>query len=487
MRALAFVLALFGFIAAAGPLDATRGGNLKRRQYQTSANISYYVDGTLGSDSNACTSSGTGACATFTAAIGKVPYRIAHTVTINVAAGTYTAAMQIVGFNIARPSGNLSASAALNITGTQIAPTLTGGTTSGTLTAVAAASGPTLQLLTDSGQSWVVDELIGRNIQMTSGGANTRYFTIAHNTATTLSIVANTSSTSIAAGNTYNLMTPGAIFTGGTRFQSNSGGTITVTDIAFSSTATVSAMSLLQNASSITLTRVRAAAGGTGAAISSTLPITMSTMTITGGFYQGGTGVCGTQFLNIGSLSILGAEFRNAAVGNFGAICISNNVQFSTLGMYAEADASSIGGVLTLFNANTSGNIVSGVVLRCLTASTGNGFYVTAATGATGLGSTGSWGLSSMSVASCNVGISNNSKVGISFSNGAATFDSVATTGILVSEGGTVNFRGNTPTYVTPPTNELMVDTVAYTWAFFNALPAPKQITGWTGAMIFSQ
>jgi len=55
---------------------------------ETTAALTLYVD-TAGSDSNACTASGASACLTVQGALGKIPKRIKHPVTINIASGTF--------------------------------------------------------------------------------------------------------------------------------------------------------------------------------------------------------------------------------------------------------------------------------------------------------------------------------------------------------------------------------------------------------------
>ena len=156
----------------------------------TVAALTLYVD-PLGNDSNAGTAPGASACLTIRGALAKVPKRIRHAVTINVAAGTYDG-FNVQGFTIELPEEN-SRAVYLDIVGTMQAATLATGTSSGTATAGTAGSGTTYGTLTDSGQAWTVNDLVGKYVETTVSGL-TRAFPIASNTATVITIVGTWSS-----------------------------------------------------------------------------------------------------------------------------------------------------------------------------------------------------------------------------------------------------------------------------------------------------
>lgn len=65
--------------------------------HSTKSNLTYYINVASGNDANDGLSSGT-ALKTITAAINKLPPRINHIVTINVATGTYNETVTIAGF-----------------------------------------------------------------------------------------------------------------------------------------------------------------------------------------------------------------------------------------------------------------------------------------------------------------------------------------------------------------------------------------------------
>ena len=252
MRALAMVLML---VASASLAQVTRGGGLKKRAYQTYATATYYVDPT-GSDSNACTASGTSACLTLAGALARVPIHVRHAVTVNVAAGAYAEVFRVQGLIIEGANGALS-TAALNIVGTQAAFTTATGTNSGTLTGFAVGVAGTHAIATDSGQSWTVNDLRGRFLQIVTGTGSGQYMPIASNTATTISLASNFTTTPVA-GSTYAIVTPGAVFTGTTgRFESVLGaGALTATDISVQP-ATGSAMNIIGVQAPVTFNRMR--------------------------------------------------------------------------------------------------------------------------------------------------------------------------------------------------------------------------------------
>ncbi len=217
MRILTFILLLLASAlqaqvpAMSGMPTVSTADKLSITAYQTTAAMTLYVDPT-GSDSNACTASGTSACLTLGGALNKVPKNIRHAVTVNVATGTYTEVFRVQGFNIEGANGAAS-TAALNITGTQTAFTVATGTNTGTVSSYVAPTGGAHPLLNDATQTWTVNDLRGRYVTITSGSGNGEYHLITANTATQLSL-AYQFTTAPTGASTYAIVTPGAVFTG---------------------------------------------------------------------------------------------------------------------------------------------------------------------------------------------------------------------------------------------------------------------------------
>lgn len=147
--------------------------------------LSFYVDGTNGSDGNGCTSAAA-ACATIQAAVNKVPKLLRDLVTVNIAAGSYSG-FYVSGFTmdigVQQTTGGLYFLGALaNSTG------LASGTATGTATAGSAGSAATFGTLTDSGQTWTINNLQGKFIVITGGTGSGQVRTIVSNTATAITI-----------------------------------------------------------------------------------------------------------------------------------------------------------------------------------------------------------------------------------------------------------------------------------------------------------
>lgn len=232
------LLLLLPALALAQP-TVTRGGGLKKRQYQTYGNMTLYVDPT-GRDSGACTGTGTSACATVQGALDKLPRFLRHNVVINIAAGTYASAINLSGFTFV-PTGSTFATLTLQgSTWSNITPAT--GTATGTLTGVVASTTTpmTFSVVTDSTQTWTPGELKGSYLTATSGANSGASRVIVDNTATTISL--NTTTTSIfAVGTTYAIQRPaatlGALTVSGNTLTFGPANTasLIVTDLAFNS------------------------------------------------------------------------------------------------------------------------------------------------------------------------------------------------------------------------------------------------------------
>ena len=180
------------------PVIGIDGGYLQ----QTSGTGAYFIDPT-GSDANACTSSGSLACATLGGVFSKLPYRVAHAQTITVAAGTYSGAVTF--------SGIIDAN--ITITGPALANvTPTTGSATGSLTAAVNA---TPVFVTDGAATWTANDFRGRFLVMTSGAASGNVRPIVSNTSTTITL-ASPFSVAPSAADTYAIQSPAAIFTDST-------------------------------------------------------------------------------------------------------------------------------------------------------------------------------------------------------------------------------------------------------------------------------
>ena len=454
-------LALLPSLVFAQP-TVTRGGALKKRQYQTYSNLTLYVDPT-GSDSGACTSSGTGACATLGGALGKLPKNIRHTVQVNVAAGTYTETVQVTGFALSRPPNDTSASAALTISGTMGAPTLTTGTTSGTLTSTSMSAPPST--VTDSGQSWTVDELKGRFLLMTSGARNGTYYPIVSNTATVLRLASI--DILLVSGATYSIVEPKTVFSGQVRLQGNGGGgIITLENIKYTHSTIFTNSS--SNTTGLQLRQSQFITTG-----STSTPTTSSSLIFTRNYHYSTSGSCGIGINGTNSPGTV-VNFSTNYVRGAYAACFWSGTLSAFTGTFE--------GSVTAFNLGAG--YVSGLQgtlqLRCSTPGAGTGFNVPAPNSL--YAALGSMYNLTTYVEDCAVGISINYPGFLYQFSGAPTFSNV-TTAVAVSNGARVMFTGTSPTF-SGVTNELSIDGTVYPFSFLTGLPSPQVISSPYGSTI---
>lgn len=248
-----------------GQISSSRGGFLRKPEFQTYGNIALFVD-TTGDNTNDCLSATT-PCATLTGALTKLPQsttpnmtNVFNNVTITVAAGTYTESPSVTGFW----QGNLT------ITGPSLANiTPATGTATGTIT-TSGHSTTIPSIFTDSGQSWTTNNLRGRFFCITSGAVSGQCRAIVSNTATTITVCAPfTADPGLA---TYALQSPAAIFTSstanpGATFSMGmptfvSGRTHAFTNVDFVNTGTGSACQWSFPGSILQLTNVRCVNSG---------------------------------------------------------------------------------------------------------------------------------------------------------------------------------------------------------------------------------
>lgn len=173
----------------------------------TTAALNLFV-ATTGLDTNTCTTA-LAPCLTIRGALNKVPLRIAHAVTITVAAGTFVGAIAS-GFTVESPDPD--GASYLLVQGTMIAATVATGTASGTATSGTAVSGATLATLTDTSQAWTVDDLKGTMVYLSAGtgSGETKKFIIVSNTATAITVAGVMAA---ASGTTYSILDWGTTLT----------------------------------------------------------------------------------------------------------------------------------------------------------------------------------------------------------------------------------------------------------------------------------
>jgi hypothetical protein len=215
MKTSVLLLALLFGASALAQEGVTRGDALRRREFRTFADVSLFVDPT-GSDTNACTASGTAACLTVNGALSKLPKIIQHNVTINVAAGTY-AGFTVSNFVFTAPtSSNLN----FSIVGVMQNFTPATGTATGTLSTASNAN--SLGVVSDGAQTWTTDDLVGRFIRMTSGSQNGQRRAIFGNTSTSIETAPQWATLPLA-GDTYVIETPATVFNTASSFSGVAG------------------------------------------------------------------------------------------------------------------------------------------------------------------------------------------------------------------------------------------------------------------------
>ena len=448
----------------ASPLDQTRGGNLKRRQYQTYATVTLYVDPT-GSNSNACTASGTSACLTLAGALAKLPRFLENNVTINVAAGAYATAFPTL------PNLYIGSGVTLAITGTMSAFSPATGTASGTTTAAAAGSTSSPPTITDSGQAWTVNNLKGAFVSFTSGTLNGQTFPIGSNTATAITFAG---STSAGVGATYSIVTPGSTFnsTSQSTIAGYDGpGTITVSNIQISRTGATAILCQAPILTLFTFTNCDIR-GSTSVGFS----VGAGLMRLSGSYVQGA--------------SIAVSVSTTSLKGPSSTIVVTSVLIGGTSAAFNTTTSSGTQNSLTQVIAESAAATLPVVSMTVATGPQNSSVWITCTGGAGSIGFGGptisstvsaaqsTFTLATLRVTGCETGI----RVGAGMSAvlSTAAFDTV-TTAISTIKGGVIDFVAGTPTFTTV-TNELSQDGTAYTFATLTGLPAPQVITNSYGS-----
>ena len=475
------LLLLLASSAFAQP-TVTRGGALKKRQYQTYANATYYVD-PAGSDSNACTASGTSACLTLQGVFNKLPDIIRHTITINVAAGTFVGDSTLSQKTITVSSASAANSVGVFITGAALQNvTPASGSATGTLSGTGSGNNP-LPTFTVAGAGWTPNDFRGAFLVMTSGAQSGARMPIVANDATTLTTLPW--STYPSAGDTFAIQIPSTILDGLTAFNSIQGdvGVVRFTNVTLTSststTATLStyrAMPALQLATSRVIKTTTAGpalssnrgslwSGGSTQTSTSAPSVVMSTGT--GTAYSATSPSSGISF---GGHLVLYSATTYALtltyVGSGGQIA---SARFSAETGSASGTAAQLTGVDGWSN---SGVVAASIHVRCPVGSTGVGLEL--------IGS--STTQYNVEVVNCGTGVRLGSPFTNGFTNQPSFFNVTTafrctntTTCLDVRSGSRANIRV-APTF-TGMTTEYILDGTSYTEAFFSALPTTRIIS----------
>lgn len=196
-----------GHNAGSGPLQ--RGHFLKPEQYATQAALALFVDPT-GSDSNACTASGTSACLTIQGAMNKIPFLVNHPVTVDIAAGSYAGFLLM---NHSFAPTDTTTGAYISIRGAaQTNVTPASGSATGTIASVAT-DAVGFHVVTVTAAGWTVNDFSGRFLSLTGGTGSGQVLPIISNTATTITVAGTFSPAPVGASTTFAVTSPSVLLT----------------------------------------------------------------------------------------------------------------------------------------------------------------------------------------------------------------------------------------------------------------------------------
>lgn len=457
MKIAGFVLAWVVMLSASFVLaqpTVTRGGALKKRAYQTYSTMTLYVDPT-GSDSNACTASGTSACLTLAGALGKLPRFIRHAVTVNVAAGAYAEPAEVKGFNIAK-------GVTLSIVGSTSTRTPTTGFASGSVTASTTWSATAAPTITDSSQTLTVNDLKGAFIRFTSGTLNGQVFPIAANTAST--ITAPFGTTAVTVGTTYNFVDIGSVFTSAsthTYGDITGGGTVAFSFIRINR-ASGATWGNASNAESANITCTSCDIRGTAAASSVAISVTNGSLSLTRSYVVSASTSSSSSLAASASARLSCTSCFVLATGNGGAVVTSATGPTTFTTSYIEAAS---GGTQPVWEMNGGNNTTNNLWVECNVSTYAIG------QASTSQGSAGRLSLYKTGINGCTYGLIATRAVQVELTVNPGNYLGLngTTTGVYVSVGGTVALNSYSPSYVSV-TNELNVEGTVYTYSFLNGL-----------------
>lgn len=462
-----------------GPVS--RGDLLKDRQYEAKTALALYVDPT-GSDSGACTSTGTSACLTIQGALNKIPKLLKASVTVTVAAGSYAGAA-ITGFRC-DAAANASTAASIIVQGTLSNVTLATGTATGTATAGTAGSlgtPPSFGTLTDGTQAWTANDLRGHFVVITGGTGSGQVKPIISNTATALTIAgtwtAPTVSSTYAIQDSASIITstktlpdPGtvaaAVVAAGMTISDNvcaaASGAITVQQMKFTVPTTSRALQVIQDTTlAVVLRRNQFVAGGN---VLGMVTINNAAGTAAENIYTGSGTSRGLNLLRAVGFNVTTSFFNAGARGLYGVGSGTASGSYFLGQSVAAIEFSSV--------ASSDAPVVTGNIIDCNSA---GGIGVSSFLGATSSATSGVTNIAasilSTSIDNCSTGVAAARR---------AIFQATGVTGATNTVGWAANLGGeiqiDTNSTLTG-TTEISIDGTGTTLAAMRAL-TPKVITG---------
>lgn len=198
--------------ASVGSWQLVGGGS----KDETTAPITYYVNGSSGNDANDGLTSGS-AFATIQHAISLIPRVIRHLVTVNVASGNYQGFF-IAGRTIDPAPDPTNSLAGIYVVGSYVTATVATGSATGVLTSTTTGgdvNSPTPTVVGDSVNALTVNNVKGKLLKMTSGANVGTILPILSNTATTITVCFNEALGAI--GDTYTILDWGTIIDSATQ------------------------------------------------------------------------------------------------------------------------------------------------------------------------------------------------------------------------------------------------------------------------------
>lgn len=434
----------------------------------TTAAMTLYVDPT-GSDSNACTASGTSACLTLAGALTRVPRFVRHNVTVNIAAGTYAEGAAVNDFTISR-------NVTLALTGVWAPATVATGAATGTVTGYTITSSTNAAVVTDSTQSWTTDDLRFKFFRITSGALSGTAYPIVRNTGTTVTVP--TVSSGALVGATYELVTHGSIFSSASASFAFStitgGGTLEFSTLRMDKASTTQLWGPATASTSgggIKLTECDLHSTGSAAVVTSDnsyYQINRSLFRGDGTSSQVATVVVG------GPARILAQSSLVVATGTGGALSLGGTGPLNSwINCYFEGGTASVNPVVAVSTASVGVyGLLSFSVVSCAgQARTG----IAISTNLFG----GRLSATNLFITSCTTGLD---ATGISVYVSALGIADT-TTGVVVGTAGRLSLANAVPTF-TGVTNELQVDGVNYPYSFLSGL-SPSVIIGPYGSALF--
>lgn len=191
----------------------------------TTEDVTYWVDPTEGSDTNAGTEAAP--FQTIQKVVDITPKKIRHRIFVNLAAGNYTG-FKISGFSFEPNEGSFASG--FVFLGTFTASTLSTGAQTGSWTTVTQGSLTTgvFATLIDSTQAWTTNELQGKFVRvLNSSTGEFQIRPIISNTETSLVIPLVSTTINTTTTKTYEILDPGSVVTGVqpmSSFQTTAGG-----------------------------------------------------------------------------------------------------------------------------------------------------------------------------------------------------------------------------------------------------------------------